>query len=112
MINDEKNKEIEKNLRAFEQTIIRFLDLPVSLLFHETEFLLTHIKQMKTRMDAGHNTMNHFVQKIISRYPLEIYLIRRFFPIHFQLRPNLAESAYFVLYLAEALNPFRKQGRY
>ncbi len=89
-----------------------FLDLPVSLLFHETEFLLTHIKQMKTRMDAGHNTMNHFVQKIISRYPLEIYLIRRFFPIHFQLRPNLAESAYFVLYLAEALNPFRKQGRY
>lgn len=61
-------------------------------------------------MDAGHNTMNHFVQKIISRYPLEIYLIRRFFPIHFQLRPNLAESAYFVLYLAEALNPFRKQG--
>ncbi|HAQ5644569.1 TPA: HTH domain-containing protein [Enterococcus faecium] len=110
MINDEKNKEIEKNLRAFEQTIIRFLDLPVSLLFHETEFLLTHIKQMKTRMDAGHNTMNHFVQKIISRYPLEIYLIRRFFPIHFQLRPNLAESAYFVLYLAEALNPFRKQG--
>lgn len=110
MINDEKNKEIEKNLRAFEQTIIRFLDLPVSLLFHETEFLLTHIKQMKTRMDAGHNTMNHFVQKIISRYPLEIYLIRRFFPIHFQLRPNLAESAYLVLYLAEALNPFRKQG--
>ncbi|BDP83123.1 transcriptional regulator [Enterococcus faecium] len=103
-------KTLNKNLRAFEQTIIRFLDLPVSLLFHETEFLLTHIKQMKTRMDAGHNTMNHFVQKIISRYPLEIYLIRRFFPIHFQLRPNLAESAYFVLYLAEALNPFRKQG--
>ena len=106
-----KNKEIEKNLKHLSKRLF-VLDLPVSLLFHETEFLLTHIKQMKTRMDAGHNTMNHFVQKIISRYPLEIYLIRRFFPIHFQLRPNLAESAYLVLYLAEALNPFRKQGRY
>ncbi|WP_086350610.1 helix-turn-helix domain-containing protein [Candidatus Enterococcus clewellii] len=103
------NLEIEKKLRAFEEQLLNFLDISTSHLFTKSEFLITHIKQMTMRIAAGHNVMNHFAQKTLKKYPLETYLVRRFFPRYFNLRPNLAELSYLVLYVAEALEPYRRQ---
>lgn len=103
------NQEIERKLREFEQQLLEFLELPTSRLFSNPEFLITHIKQMTMRIAAGHNVLNHFAQKTLKRYPLETYLVRRFFPLYFNLRPNLAELSYLVLYVTEALEPYRRQ---
>lgn len=103
------NEEIEQNLRHFEQKIIETLHLSTNVLFKEPQFLLTHIRQVKIRIAAGHNVMNHFAQRTIQTYPLEMYLIRKYFPLYFHIRPNLAETSYLVLYLAAALEPFKSK---
>lgn len=101
--------EIRESLRLFEKQLINLLHLPTVQLFQEPEPFINHLRQLKIRMAAGHNTLNHFAKKIVRRYPLETYLLRRYFPDYFGGRPNLAELSYLVLYLAEALAPFKKQ---
>jgi lichenan operon transcriptional antiterminator len=102
-----ENLGLMQQLRQYEKELIDFLHLPTDQLFKHPDILLTHIQQMSIRMDAGHNVLNHFAQKTLSNYPLETYLVRRFFPIYFGLRPNLAELSYLVLYLAQALESYR-----
>jgi lichenan operon transcriptional antiterminator len=102
-----ENLGLMQQLRQYEEELIDFLHLPTDQLFKHPDILLTHIQQMSIRMDAGHNVLNHFAQKTLANYPLETYLVRRFFPIYFGLRPNLAELSYLVLYLAQALESYR-----
>lgn len=106
-LNDRENLVIKKRLLKFEKSIIEFLNLPTEKLFDRSDVLVMHIQQMELRMTAGHNVLNHYAQKTLANYPLEAYLIRRFFPIYFGLRPNLAELSYLVLYLAESLEKFK-----
>jgi len=108
--NEGDNLVLKQKLRKFEVTLIDYLKLPTEQLFKNPDALLDHIHQMATRMAAGHNVLNHFAQKTLSNYPLETYLVRRFFPLYFDLRPNLAELSYLVLYLAEALENYRSEG--
>lgn len=103
------SEELIENLRQFEQKIIEVLRLPTTTLFPEPTFLVAHIQQMETRIKAGHNILNHFAQKTSQNFPLELYLVRRYFPLYFGIRPNLAESSYLALYLASALGPYRSR---
>lgn len=109
-LNEGDNLVLKQKLRKFETALIDYLKLPTEQLFKNPDALLVHIQQMATRMAAGHNVLNHFAQKTLSNYPLETYLVRRFFPLYFDLRPNLAELSYLVLYLAEALENYRSEG--
>lgn len=102
------NEEIGAALRLFEQKIIFILNLPTNNLFKETEFLISHIKQMKIRIASGHNAMNHFAKKTAQNYPLEMHLIIKYFPMYFMIKPNNAETSYLVLYLATALEKYKK----
>lgn len=109
-VNEGDNLVLKQKLRKFETALIDYLKLPTEQIFKNPEALLVHIQQMAARMAAGHNVLNHFAQKTLSNYPLETYLVRRFFPLYFDLRPNLAELSYLVLYLAEALENYRSEG--
>ncbi|MHC9532175.1 BglG family transcription antiterminator [Dellaglioa sp. L3N] len=102
------NEQIDSELRLFEQKIISTLNLPTNSLFQESEFLVSHIKQMKIRIASGHNAMNHFAKKTAQNYPLETHLIKKYFPTYFMIKPNNAETAYLVLYLAAALEQYKK----
>ncbi|MHC5247294.1 helix-turn-helix domain-containing protein [Enterococcus sp. LJL90] len=106
-LDNQENLVIAQKLLKFEGAIIDFLALPTEKLFVRSDALVMHIQQMELRMTAGHNVLNHFAQKTLANYPLEAYLVRRFFPIYFDLRPNLAELSYLVLYLAESLESYR-----
>lgn len=102
------NEEIDAELRLFEQKVISTLNLPTNSLFKEPEFLISHIKQMKIRIASGHNTMNYFAKKTAQNYPLEMHLIIKYFPTYFMIKPNNAETSYLVLYLAIALEKYKK----
>lgn len=99
--------KVQQHLRQFEDQLVDFLGLPNKQLFKRTGAMVTHITKMEIRMAAGHNILNHFAQKTLSNYPLETYLVRRFFPVYFHLKPNLAELSYLVLYVAESLEDFK-----
>lgn len=106
-ISQDPNSTISVQLRRFEKCIIDFLHLPVNSLFKDNVFIKAHLERMVKRVEVGHTIMNHFAHETVSMHPLEMYLVRRYVPICFGVRPSLAELAYVVVYLAQALEKFR-----
>lgn len=100
------SEEIYYKLEEFESKVSVMLSIPKKSIDFRTESIVNHIKTMINRIKSGNNILNHFALMTLKEYPLEAYIIRKIFPEIFGFLPNLAESSYLVLYLAEAL---RKQ---
>ena len=99
-------KYIEQ-LRNFEKDIINFLNLPTNSLFDQDNQIFSHIERMMKRIQLGHGLMNHYAFQVIEKYPLEMYLCRKFFPKNFGIQPRLAELAYVVVYLAQSMKKYK-----
>lgn len=91
------------NIKQFEFEVAKLLKVEKGKIKFDNKLMANHLNTMINRINSGNNILNHFASQILLEFPLEAYIVKTIFPKVFKLFPNLAESSYLVLYVAEAL---------
>ena len=98
--------EIENKLDFLEGEICSMLNIPKVTMFTYRDMVIQYIYKMYLRAKGGNVALNHYNEDIVSRYPLETYLIYRIFPSCFHMKVS-KELSFMAVFLAAGLNSYR-----
>lgn len=100
--------EIESRINILEKEICNFLNISNNFVFIEKKNLVQVIKNILLREERNHRGINYYNENIIKMFPLETYLIERFFFECFGIK-IIKELSTLSLFLATSLEPYKNQ---
>lgn len=102
------SQDVINKLSNLEKEIIAFLKINNKSISLKTEEVIEFIENMLLREKNKHRSINYYNENIIAKYPLETYLIDRFFSSCFQVKIK-KELSFLSLFLASGLSNYKEK---